>query len=374
MAEKPNIIIFVGEDDYLTDTAARKFIAASVPEDLRASAVETVSGEAANEDAQLASISSCRGSVETPPFLDPVKLTWWRNVEFLPGGGRGGKIPEGVKESLERFASFLTASPLPPNQFLVITATKMLKTSIFAKAFANMQKDGLAEVHEFVSGKNNRGRRANALDRLEDFAKAEKLSFEKGADEAFIDKVGFDTRLIVSELAKMRTYLGNERNKVTSDDVAIISSVGHEEPEFWDINDAIAARDVKRLMNELSKYLAVKDQSVLLSQTTETLFRQMVVCKEAIAKGWMTAHGTFARDLSQEVASDLDAAGLGPNTIKQWQLKRPAGGSQNYTMTELRMARWRMLGVREAVVSSDSADITLVVQELLRIVRRPTRT
>lgn len=371
MAGKPNIIVFVGEDDYLTDTAARKFIAASVPEDLRASAVETVSGEGSKMDTQLASISACRGSVETPPFLDPVKLTWWRNVEFLPGGGRGGKISEDVKEALERFAGSLSASPLPPNQFLVITAMKMLKTSIFAKTFAAMQKNGLAEVHEFASGKNNSGRRANALDRLDDFAKSEKLSFEPGADGAFIDKVGFDSRIIVSELAKMRTYLGSERNTVTAADVAIISSVGHEEPEFWDINDAIAARDAKRLMNELSKYMAMKDPSVLLSQTTETFFRQMVVCKEAIAKGWMTTYGAFAKNLPQKAADDLDAAGMGPNTIKQWQLKRPAGGSQNYTMTELRMARWRMLGVRQAVVSCDSADITLVVQELLRIVRKP---
>ena len=87
MAAKPNIHLFVGEDSYLVEAAARRVVEAAVPAELRATAVETVSGEADNMDAQLASLRECAASVQTPPFLDPVKLTWWRGVTFLPGGG-----------------------------------------------------------------------------------------------------------------------------------------------------------------------------------------------------------------------------------------------------------------------------------------------
>ena len=131
--ESKNILLVVGDDDYAAETEAKHAIEAHVPEDYRASAVEVVAGAAQSAEGQLASIRSCLASVQTPPFLDPVKLTWWKEVSFFPGGGRGGRISDEVKEALERFADTLTANPLPENQFLVITATTLLSTSIFAK-------------------------------------------------------------------------------------------------------------------------------------------------------------------------------------------------------------------------------------------------
>ena len=104
MAATPNIHLFVGEDSYLVEAAARRILEAAVPAELRATAVETVAGEADNAETQLASIRECAASVQTPPFLDPVKLTWWRSVTFLPGGGRGGHISDEVKSALEKFA------------------------------------------------------------------------------------------------------------------------------------------------------------------------------------------------------------------------------------------------------------------------------
>ena len=97
MAAKPNIHLFVGEDSYLVEAAARRVLEAAVPADLRATAVETVAGEADNAETQLASIRECAASVQTPPFLDPVKLTWWRGVTFLPNGGTGERLAEDVK-------------------------------------------------------------------------------------------------------------------------------------------------------------------------------------------------------------------------------------------------------------------------------------
>ena len=132
MADKPNIHVLVGEDSYLVEATARRIIDAAVPEDLRSTAVETVSGAADNMETQLASLRECIASVQTPPFLDPVKLTWWRGVTFLPGGGAGGRLAEDVKAALEKFSEDLAANPLPPNQTLLITATKLTMASIFA--------------------------------------------------------------------------------------------------------------------------------------------------------------------------------------------------------------------------------------------------
>ncbi len=357
----------MGEDDFLAEATARKVVEAAVPAELRASAVETIAGDAPNEESQLASLAACRASIQTPPFLDPVKLTWWRGVTFLPGGGRNGKTTEAVGNALKKFAEELAAHPLPENQTLVITATKLLKTSIFAKTFK-----AFAQVVEFGGGDKSRDRQESALARLPDLAAEEKLSFAPGADAAFIAKVGTDTRVIVSELAKMRTYLGKERDSVTKDDIAAVASVGGEEPELWEITDAISQRNPAKLVATLSNFEGKNGFGMLLATVAEKFFRELIVYRDALDNGWLTPYGSWARDLPPQAADDLNAAGIGPAVSKNsWFTKRGAANARQFTMRELRLARYQMLQVRERLVSSSSSDDSIVASELLRIIARP---
>ncbi|MGN0846615.1 MAG: DNA polymerase III subunit delta [Kiritimatiellia bacterium] len=369
MPQSPNIHLIVGEDDYLVESAARKILEAAVEPSLRGTAVETISGEAGNMEEQLASLASCRASVQTPPFLDPVKLTWWRNVNFLPGGARNGSPGEEVRKALEGFAASLAESPLPPNQVLIVTANKLLKTSRFAKTFQTF-----AQVVEFASGGKSRDRVESALMRLPDLAAEERLTFDAGAAQAFIAKVGADTRVIVSELAKLRTYLGTARDNVTPADIAEVVSVGGEEPELWDVTDALAQRNPTKLLKTLARFDGEKGYGILLSTITEKFFRELVVYRDALDNGWLTPYGTWAKTLPPDVAEALDAAGIGPGVSRgSWAVRNGARNAKAFTLNELRAARFRMLKVRERLVSS-TADDSLVDQELLRIVaRRPAR-
>ena len=364
----PNIHLIVGEDAYLAEAAARKILEAAVPASCRETAVETVDGRAENAETQLASLKACVDSVLSPPFLDPVKLTWWRHVDFLPGGGRSGSPSEAVKTALERFADDLATHPLPDNQTLVITATKLLKTSIFAKRLMSC-----AQVVEFAGGGKARDRLEAARMRLPDLAAAEGLSFDPGADDAFLSKVGADTRIVVSELAKLRTYLGSERDNVTAADVAEVCSVGGEEPELWDVTDAIVQRNPAKLVATLARFDGEQGFGIMLATVVEKLFRELVVYRDALDRGWLTPYGTWAKNLPPEVAADLDAAGIGPGVNKSsWLVKRNAQNARAFSLLELRTARFRMLQVREKLVSSTEDD-DLVRQELLRIIPRPRR-
>ena len=332
MAATPNIHLFVGEDSYLVDAAAHRVIETAVPSELRATAVETVSGEVENMDAQLASLRECTASIQTPPFLDPVKLTWWRGVTFLPGGGVGGRLSEDVKAALDKFSENLVSSPLPSNQVLVITATKLLMASIFAKRLKT-----IAHVVEFGGGKG-KDRAQDALLR-----------------QAFLAKVGSDTRTIVSELQKMRAYLGTERNEVTTEDVAAVTSVGGDEPELWAIHDAVSQRSPSALLKALAPY--EKDGAgILIATVMEKYFRE-----------W----GRWSDKMPPAAREALDAAGFGPTTAKNsWAVKNAVRRAIPFTLTELRVARYRMLAAREKLVSSDAGD-ALVVSELLRTISKP---
>lgn len=360
--ETANIHLIVGDDDYLVEATAKKLIASAVPEDLRNSAVEIVNGDAGAQDTQMASLRECEASVQTPPFLDPVKLTWWRNVTFLPGNGR---LAENVKVALEKFAKSLAANPLPPNQHLVITASGLLMTSIFAKTFKTC-----ADVVTFAAGKRAKDRRDAALLNLPGLAKDEGLAFAAGAAEAFIAKVGCDTRTIISELAKMRTYLGDEKNSVTIADITAISSPGGEEPELWELTGAVGDRNLPLTMKLLNEFAGTKGFGILLSTVMEKFFRDLCVYRDAVDHGWITLHG-WARDLAEETIALLDDAGIGPNAeARGFITRKNAQASKNYTPRELRVARHRMLTVREKLVSSTATDDT-VIAELLRILPRP---
>jgi len=357
-----NIKLIVDDDDFLAEEAARAFIVARVPAELRASACETVNGRAGNEETQLASLRACEGSVQTPPFLDPVKLTWWRGVDFLPGGGTNGKISADVKEALEKFAAYLAANPLPPNQFLLITATKLLKTSIFAKAMASC-----ADVKISSSGDKPRDRASAALTRLEGLASARGLMFAPGAAQAFVDRTGPDTRTIVSELDKMREYLG-DGGKITEAAIAAVTSASADEPAFWEISSAVGQRNAKKAADLLARFEDGDKIGIPVLTSLEILFRNLVVLREALDRGWLTYNG-WKSGLDPAVCARLDEAGVGPGVERRnWIVRENAAAAGRYTMAELRVARWRLLKLREKLVSSSgSADVLLPV-EILRII------
>lgn len=332
-SETKNILLIVGDDDYAAEAEAKRAIEAHVPDDLRSSAVEVVDGLAANAETQLVSIRACLSSVQTPPFLDPVKLTWWKNVTFLPGGGRGGKVAAEVKEALERFADTLEKAPLPANQFLVITATTLLKTSLFAK-----KMKALAEFKDYAIPERSKDRAAAALERLPAFAKAEHLTFAPGADRAFVAKTGPDSRTIVSELAKMRTYLGEGAHTVTEDDVAAITSAGGDEIEIWALTDALASRNPGKVLTTLRSFQGDSGWPIMISTVAERWFRDLIIVK----------------------------AGGGGN---DWKARKNAAAAAAFTLTELRVARYRMLALREKLVSSQPTD-EYVEMEILRTVKR----
>lgn len=363
MAEK-NIHIIIGEDDYLVSEAAKAVLNAAVPAELRETAVETVDGEAGNMDDQLASLRSCRDSVDSPPFLDPVKLTWWRNVTFLPGGGRGGKISEDVKSALEKFAKDLVSRPIPSNQTLLITAPKLLQTSVFAKTLKDIA------AFEVFAGESKASKRLeSALVRLPALAKAAGVEFAPGSERAFLMRTGADTRTIVSELDKLATYLGDEKRPVTADDIAEVTCVSGGEPEIWELTDAVSRLDASRALTVFGAIAGDSGAPVLAATVLEKFFRELSVCRDALDKGFLDARGNWKNGLPPATAADLDAAGVGPGAGKNaWAMRNLAQQAVRFDTRQLRVCRYRMLDLREKIVSG-RADATSVEMEIVRLIR-----
>lgn len=331
-----NLHIIIGEDDYLVDETAKKIAAGA------GSGLEVIdSAAASNADLQLRDLVAADSSFSTPPFLDPVKVTWWRNVGFLPRAGAGGPS-EAVKTALEKFARKLAANPLPENQKFIISGPKLLQTSVFAKTLK-----GTAEIVVFSAGRPWEQANASAS-RVMETASAMGLRIDAKTAGLFVSRVGTDTRSLVRELEKMRDYTGG--GDVGADDVAEITSQGAGvEPEIWAITDAVGDRDTERAVCAARRFERESGFAVMVTTVMERFFRQLLEMKDAQERG------RFAEA----------TAGMSPFAVR-----KASGHLRNWTLRELRIARFRFMELRERAVSSSGGADALVVTEIVRACRR----
>lgn len=269
-----------------------------------------------------------------------------KNVGFLPGGGRKDSS-EAVKEALEKFAVKIAAAPLPENQRFILSGPHLLQTSVFAKTLK-----AVAEVMVFAAGKPWEQQK-NAVVRAVDLAAELKLKFEPGAADAFVARVGTDTRSLMSELMKLRDYLGSERHTIAAADIAEITSQGvGVEPVIWAVTDAIGERDLAKTLAAIKPFELENGFGVFMTTAIEKFFRQLVELKDAAAQ----------RKL------ELATEGMAPFAVRKL-----SGFLRNWSLKELRVARFRFLTLREKVVTSSGSADQLVVLELVRTLRRAAR-
>lgn len=327
-----NLHVIIGEDDFLVSQTAKKIVGDGV-------GLEVIdSMNAANAELQLRDIREADASFSTPPFLDPKKVTWWKNVHFLPGGGKKGAAEE-VKAALEKLAAKLAASPLPENQHFILSGPHLLKTSIFAKTLAPV-----AEMVVFAAGKPWEAAR-NAVVRVIDMAGEVGLKFAPGVAEKFVSVVGADSRSLMSELGKMRDYLGGESSEITAADVESVTSPGFGvEAEVWDVTDAIGRRDLAAALAALRKFELENGFAVFMTGIIEKFFRQLIDVKNGRTDG-----------------------------MAPFAVRKNEGFLRNWSPAELRAARARFLMLREKVVSGTTSGDILVVSTLVRVMRRPRR-
>ena len=325
--------VIIGEDDYLVGETARKVIGDGV-------GLEVIdSMNATNAELQMKDLRAAEASFDTPPFLDPKKVTWWKNVHFLPGGGGKKATSEEVKAALEKFAAKLVASPLPENQHFILSGPHLLKTSIFAKTLSTA-----AEMVVFAAEKPWEAAK-NAVVRVIDLAQEMGLKFAPGAAEKFVSVVGTDTRSLMSELGKMRDYLGTGSSSVTAADIEEVTSQGcGVEPEVWDVTDAIGRRDLNAALGAMRKFELENGFAVFMTGIIEKFFRQLIDVKNGKTEG-----------------------------MNPYALRKNEGFLRNWSPAELRAARARFLMLREKVVSGTTSGDVLVVSTLVRVMRRPVR-
>ncbi len=363
------LCLICGDDDYLVDSAARERVNQLVPEPDRALGIEIIDGRKDTADEVRRAVDACMESVQTPGFFGTSKVTWFRNVTFLTGGGR---VSESVaaKESVEKLAGWLK-NGLLDGQSLIISATKVLRNSIIFKI---CQKQG--EIEDFGGGLKSWELEKLADQRLDAMSKKAGISFDPDARTEFLNRAGFDTRFLVQEVEKLRLYLG-ERNRVVANDVREITSIGRE-AEAWDLLDAFGERDAWGVLMTLKRLSGQKGIGIMLAAMLEKTVRELLVLREAYDRKW--AYGSkgcacgWNTSLPPEASALLNALPVNPKSMNAWAMKKKLPHALNFTLQELRVARFRILELREKMVSTSLPEMFLLETALLRIIGKKQKT
>ncbi len=361
------LCLICGDDDYLVDAAARERINQLVPESDRAFGVETVDGHRDTSDDIRKAVDACMESVQTPGFFGASKVTWFRDVTFLTGGGRSAETVS-AKDAVQKLVAWLKDGLLD-GQSLIITTAKVLRSSTF---FKTCQQHG--EVQDFGSGMKTWELEKLASQRVDALFAQAGLVVDPAARTEFLKRAGFDTRLLVSEVEKLRLY-AHGRARVTVEDVRDITSIGRE-AEAWDLLDAFGERNALGVLTTLKRLSGQRGIGVMLAVMLEKAVRDLLILREAYDRKWVYGGSGGAcgwnKNLPPEAAALLSALPVNPTAMNTWALKKKLPHALNFKLQELRLARHYILDMREKLVSCALPEMFLLETTLLRIIGNPS--
>jgi len=353
------LFLICGDDDYLVNSAARERVNQLVPAADWEFCVDVIDGRKTTGDDVAFVVKNCMESAQTSGMFSACKVTWLRDASFLTGGGRASENAT-AKEAVKRLTHWL-GQGLQEGQHLVITTEKVLQSSVF---FKTCQAQG--EVIDFGSGLKPWEREKLAEERFGSLLEQAGIRMESAARSEFIARVGFDTRQQVQELEKLRTYL-HPKLSATANDVREITSVGRE-ANMWDVLDAFGERKVTALLAAFSPLGEQDDLAIPLATTLENNLRDLIVLREAYDKKWVHSGG-WSSNIPSESQVILNTLAVNPKATVGWPLRKKLSHAMNYTLPELRIARFRVLDVHEKMFSSTGlSKMHLLQSALLRII------
>ena len=229
------LYLITGDDDYLVSEKVTSILRQVAPPGGDAAAqLERIDGAVDKVEPAVNVIRRCLSAINSLGLFSEQKTIWLENATIL--GDNRASQSQTVQDELTRLTDKIKAG-LPEDVTLIITAPAVDKRRSFYKTCKSV-----GELHEFmVPDDRNYRDQASVVERLERLAADKGLQLAPAAKVAFQQKVGLDTRVILNELEKLATALG-DRRKVEAEDIANFVSASRE-AAFFDLADALDATD-----------------------------------------------------------------------------------------------------------------------------------
>lgn len=360
--KKKSAYLISGEDEFLVRSYAKQLVESLVPEKDRTFGLEVIDGAVDTVDESVEALKKVLEALQTVGFFGSEKTIWVRDALFF-GKNSASNSPR-VKDGVKALAG-LVKQGLPEGQILVISTPKILKTTALYKAIK-----AKGDVKAFDVARKPHEQEKQSADRFEDVAARMGLTFSAAARAAFLAKAGADTRLIVSEMEKLFCYKG-DAGPVTAADVEAITSAG-KDAALWDLSDAFGARDLAKALAVLNQLLFQRESGVRLVLNLYARVNEMAMMREAMDRQWLrvSVNGRYTHvnwRESPEADIMLSALDRDPRSMHSYRQGLLAKQAMNFSLAELRRARYYALKAHEDLVSLTVPPATILETLLIRL-------
>ena len=271
------IYAVVGSDESEVKRVAAELAANLTPPDAGDFGLEVIDGAADNAEQAAARIRSAVEALQTLPFFGSAKLVWLKNANFL-GDDQIGRSAS-VQAALEELADVI-GGDLGADVTFLVSAPEVDKRRSFYKSLVKR-----ADLQVFDRLDSSRsGWEEKATEIVLGRAKKNKLQFDDDALDLFVLLTGGDTRQIENELDKIDIFLGQDRRRVTLDqirDLVPLSRAG----VIFELGNALASRDLELALTLVRRLLDQGESAIgiLLVAILPTI-RNLLLAKDLMER------------------------------------------------------------------------------------------
>jgi len=245
MAEQPPFTYVYGPDDFLVARLAKRRWEEMTAGAADAFAAEVIDGQAGTVEEVERAVNRFREAAQTLGLFGGRRLVWLKGVSFLADTITGRA--EGTQALCEELREILEGVD-PAEVGALISASPVDGRKRFAKWLAKTGESLAA------GGVDSRGKGGEALIGMMGEACAERgVSIEPGAAQALLAKVGASSRLLMEEIDKLATYLGEEGGTIDARLVGeLVPNFG--DGDFFEATEAFFARDLDWTLHALRRH------------------------------------------------------------------------------------------------------------------------
>jgi len=359
-----NFFLIHGEDEFRVKGAARARVDALCPPADQAFGLEILNGTVDNVEAAVLALRRCLGALRTPSFLGGRKVVWLQDANFF--ADFGNVKGEALKDARDSFAQELKQG-IGEGFVLVISAGKVDGRTAFFKTCKE-----LATLETFALPEKSSQQEKPAFEWAGECFRKAGLRLSGDLLKAFIDRAGYDTRQIITEVEKLSIYLG-ARKEVTAEDISLIVSPARES-ENWDLPNAVGLRQLPKALDILRQLLFQGENEVGLVIGLESLWRDLLTLRGCLDRGWLRlVSDGWRKEASWSNAPDvvaaLDSLDRDPRKIHPYRVIKLVEQAQKYSLPELQRALAETLTTHEQMVSGSGAPDVLLELLLVKLLR-----
>lgn len=269
----PGFHFICGADDFLVGRAGRELferISADASDDFSR---EIINGQAGKVDDVEAAVNRFRDAVQTLSLFGGRRYVWLKDVSFLADTVTGRS--ETTLTQVEALKEILGHTD-PEHTGVLVTAAPIDRRRVFYKWVE--KTDGF----QFLGGE------AGDTSALEAVALAEARSFgvsiDPGAMQMLLGKLRGNTRLLVEEVRKLATYLGEDG--ATIDEKLVAEMVPDSgEGDFFEAADAFFSGDLKWTLDALHRHFFAGGDARPVLSSLQNRNRILIQLKVLIESG-----------------------------------------------------------------------------------------